>query len=135
MAGDAMSEAADLSAEHAKEIVTNFLPGVSPSLLSFIVFGTTKPFRHYMYKKFVPRRFQPHLPLTARPSSSPVSTRESKTSGDRYASVRMSRNNEHGIGLQTMKPAKVPHSNYTDSEDERPILIQQLRFSSKVNRI
>lgn len=32
-----------------------FLPGVSGSLLAFIVFGTTKSFRDYFYRKLVPR--------------------------------------------------------------------------------
>lgn len=35
--------------------VTGYLSGVSPSMLAFIVFGTTKTFQRKMYRTFVPR--------------------------------------------------------------------------------
>lgn len=35
--------------------VTGYLSGVSPSLLAFLVFGTTKAFQRKMYRTFVPR--------------------------------------------------------------------------------
>lgn len=34
--------------------VTGYLSGVSPSLLAFVVFGTTKTFQHKIYKTFIP---------------------------------------------------------------------------------
>lgn len=43
--------------------VTGYLSGVSPSLLAFIVFGTTKTFQRKLYRTFVPkflRRKQRH---------------------------------------------------------------------------
>lgn len=46
---------ADLSLERAKRDFAFFIPGVLPPLLTFIVFGTTKPFREYMAAKFSPR--------------------------------------------------------------------------------
>ncbi len=47
-----------LSAEKAKESWLFFMPGVTPGLFIFIVFGTTAPLRRYMYEKFVPSRRQ-----------------------------------------------------------------------------
>lgn len=44
----------DLSERRAMATVTGYLSGVSPSLLAFIVFGTTKTFQRKMYKTFVP---------------------------------------------------------------------------------
>ncbi|KAI6081507.1 hypothetical protein F4821DRAFT_273083 [Hypoxylon rubiginosum] len=52
---------ADLSVPRAKNDFLLFMPGVSTSLLVFIVFGTTRTFRKTMYKKFIPKRFQ-HRP-------------------------------------------------------------------------
>ncbi|ROT40813.1 hypothetical protein SODALDRAFT_272888 [Sodiomyces alkalinus F11] len=48
----------DLSAERAKSSWIFFMPGVTPGLFIFIVFGTTTPLRRYMYEKFVPKRWQ-----------------------------------------------------------------------------
>ncbi|KAK2614367.1 hypothetical protein N8I77_001203 [Diaporthe amygdali] len=45
----------NLSHQRAIIDVVTFLPGVSGSLLAFIVFGTTKSFRDYFYRKLVPR--------------------------------------------------------------------------------
>ena len=39
---------ADLSAQHAKTAFLLRIPGVTPTLLIFVVFGTTKPFLKYM---------------------------------------------------------------------------------------
>lgn len=46
---------ADLRADRAVSDVQNFLPGVCGSLLAFVVFGTTKAFRDYFYRRLVPR--------------------------------------------------------------------------------
>ncbi|KAJ4391519.1 hypothetical protein N0V93_005137 [Gnomoniopsis smithogilvyi] len=45
----------DLSHSRAMSTVTGYLSGVSPSLLAFLVFGTTKAFQRKMYRSFVPR--------------------------------------------------------------------------------
>lgn len=44
----------DLSHKRAMSTVTGYLSGVSPSMLAFLVFGTTKPFQRKMYQTFVP---------------------------------------------------------------------------------
>ncbi|KAI1798536.1 hypothetical protein F4811DRAFT_198669 [Daldinia bambusicola] len=53
-----LGESANLSKEKAINDFLHFLPGVSTSLLVFIVFGTTRTFRKRIYETFVPKRFQ-----------------------------------------------------------------------------
>lgn len=45
----------DLHVSRAISDIQAFVPGVSASILAFVVFGTTKAFREYFYRKFVPR--------------------------------------------------------------------------------
>ncbi len=45
----------DISADRAKTDFVLFMPGVTASLLVFIVFGTTRAFRDYTWKTLVPR--------------------------------------------------------------------------------
>ncbi|KAJ0114149.1 glycoside hydrolase [Diaporthe amygdali] len=45
----------DLSHKRALSSVRGYLSGVSPSLLAFVVFGTTKTFQKKMYRTFVPK--------------------------------------------------------------------------------
>lgn len=46
---------ADLSLQQAKSDFVFFLPGTTPPLVAFIVFGTTRPFREYLWAVCVPR--------------------------------------------------------------------------------
>ncbi|CCC06717.1 hypothetical protein SMACR_00744 [Sordaria macrospora] len=48
----------DLSAARAQDDFALFVPGVSASLLIFIVFGTTRTFRDYLWTKFAPKPLQ-----------------------------------------------------------------------------
>lgn len=48
------SDQADLSAARANSSFALFMPGVTASLITFVVFGTTRPFREYMWDTFVP---------------------------------------------------------------------------------
>ncbi|KAK1783133.1 hypothetical protein QBC45DRAFT_400866 [Copromyces sp. CBS 386.78] len=48
----------DLSASRAQGDFALFVPGVSASLLVFIVFGTTRNFRDYLWTKFAPKPLQ-----------------------------------------------------------------------------
>lgn len=61
--------------------VTGYLSGVSPSLLAFLVFGTTKAFQRKMYRTFIPRFLRKnddsltslrssHLPISSTNNSS-----------------------------------------------------------------
>ncbi|ROW09419.1 hypothetical protein VMCG_02265 [Cytospora schulzeri] len=51
----ALESVPDLSSKVAVGDVVSFLPGVSASLLAFIVFGTTKAFQDYFYRSLAPR--------------------------------------------------------------------------------
>ncbi len=55
---DAHAASPDLSVERARSTILLFMPGVTPGILLFVVFGTTKPFRDHMYATFVPKRWQ-----------------------------------------------------------------------------
>ncbi|CAN8097649.1 unnamed protein product [Discula destructiva] len=57
----------DLSHARAMGTVTGYLSGVSPSLLAFLVFGTTKAFQRKMARTFLPAflRRKPHDDLTS----------------------------------------------------------------------
>ncbi|KAI7786980.1 hypothetical protein LA080_001772 [Diaporthe eres] len=69
---ESLGSVVDLSYQRAIGDVLTFLPGVSPSLLAFIVFGTTKSFRDYFYRKLVPRSMRRRWRNTLR--SPPVVT-------------------------------------------------------------
>ncbi|KAF4922844.1 hypothetical protein CGCVW01_v005053 [Colletotrichum viniferum] len=46
----------DLSDKRGRSSVRGYVSGVTPSLVAFLVFGTTKTFQRKMYETFVPRR-------------------------------------------------------------------------------
>ncbi|WYZ46757.1 hypothetical protein EsH8_IX_000982 [Colletotrichum jinshuiense] len=48
----------DLSVKRARSSVRGYVSGVTPSLVAFLVFGTTKTFQRKIYATFVPKRFQ-----------------------------------------------------------------------------
>ncbi|KAI1266360.1 hypothetical protein F5Y18DRAFT_27544 [Xylariaceae sp. FL1019] len=62
----------DLSAGRANADFPMFVPGVAPSLLYFIVFGTSQSFRRTLYMILVPRRFR-RVPIVRTEPTSPVS--------------------------------------------------------------
>ncbi|ORY56101.1 uncharacterized protein BCR38DRAFT_304062, partial [Pseudomassariella vexata] len=55
---EAITKGPDLTVATAKADFLFFLPGVSPSILVFVVFGTTKPFCDTMRYTFIPKRFR-----------------------------------------------------------------------------
>lgn len=56
----------DLGAERAKGDFALFVPGVSAGLLNFLVFGTTRTFRDYMWASLVPRKLREKVEARAR---------------------------------------------------------------------
>ncbi|KAM0321701.1 hypothetical protein ACHAQA_009940 [Verticillium albo-atrum] len=58
----------DLSMERLQNDLLVFIPGVTASLLTFVVFGTTKTFRDYMWTHFVPKSLRDGLKLRNRGS-------------------------------------------------------------------
>ncbi|KAI1497283.1 hypothetical protein F5X99DRAFT_423639 [Biscogniauxia marginata] len=55
---DLQSARPDLSPARARQTLYLFIPGNTPGVALFIVFGTTTAFRRHMYKTLVPRRWQ-----------------------------------------------------------------------------
>ncbi|WQF80216.1 hypothetical protein CDEST_05230 [Colletotrichum destructivum] len=67
---DSLSDSPDLSTERLHLDLLLFIPGVSASLLTFVVFGTTKTFRDYIASKLIPRWLRDRSRMkTSSPSS------------------------------------------------------------------
>ncbi|KAI5926746.1 hypothetical protein F4810DRAFT_724360 [Camillea tinctor] len=65
------SEAEDgpnISFDRAQGDFVTFMPGVTASLLTFIVFGTTRPFRKSIYETFIPKRFRKRAAIPETPA-------------------------------------------------------------------
>lgn len=106
----------DFSWERARRDFCLFMPGVTPSLLAFATFGTTRVFREYMYSKLVPKRFQKKTdlgytefrvenpssaPTTRRPSLANVALGSNSGRGSSYGRA-MAAQNEHVMALQNL---------------------------------
>ncbi|KAH7021281.1 uncharacterized protein B0I36DRAFT_334181 [Microdochium trichocladiopsis] len=55
---DGILPAPDMSAERAQTTLLGFLPGVTPGIMLFLVFGTTAGHRRKIYEALVPKRWQ-----------------------------------------------------------------------------
>ncbi|KAI2632715.1 hypothetical protein GGS26DRAFT_89713 [Hypomontagnella submonticulosa] len=121
-----LGEAANLSADKAKNDFLLFMPGVSTSLLVFIVFGTTRTFRKTMYQTFVPRRFQQH------PAEGPiVAPNPDDIRDEEYAHEFHDTTNgaATGIGLKDGREIMAP---VTDTSDPQATLPTTSRISGGV---
>ncbi|KAI1865127.1 hypothetical protein JX265_008174 [Neoarthrinium moseri] len=87
---DATRGSPDLSAERGKETTILFLPGPAPSFLLFIVFGTTTPFRRYMYATFVPTKWQKISDVVEENEESAMPSKCTKGSTGRIHSIAIS---------------------------------------------
>ncbi|KAF3767427.1 hypothetical protein M406DRAFT_239760, partial [Cryphonectria parasitica EP155] len=70
----ASDENVDLTVSDAITDCKSFLPGVTASILAFLVFGTTKTFSEFFYRKLVPRTIRRKLHRRSRdmpPTASP----------------------------------------------------------------
>ncbi|KAI0484655.1 hypothetical protein GGR56DRAFT_35051 [Xylariaceae sp. FL0804] len=114
----------DVSAARARSSAVLFLPGVTPPLLAFAVFGTTKPFRLHMYRTFVPKRFQREPEPAAKQPSSTYASHDSKAygSGPRPFSPKGPQPQVGAIALADMKPSRPQRRSPSGSDDEWPIL-------------
>ncbi|KAI1842749.1 hypothetical protein JX266_011070 [Neoarthrinium moseri] len=74
-----VAESPDLSAPKAIADTLTFIPGCCPSILLFIVFGTTGPFRAYMRKTFLPKRFHKDTTQIDQSRPTPSSSQIPKT--------------------------------------------------------
>ncbi|CAJ2509224.1 Uu.00g142500.m01.CDS01 [Anthostomella pinea] len=57
-AEDVSSGTVDLSVARARDTLYLFIPGNTPGIAIFVVFGTTSAFRRHIYRTFIPRRWQ-----------------------------------------------------------------------------
>ncbi|KAK8080604.1 hypothetical protein PG997_008422 [Apiospora hydei] len=94
---DAAAAAPDLSAKRAIAMMYFNMPGVTASLLAFVVFGTTRPFRERMYQTFVPKWFQ-KKGSTNRASQQLQYTRRDSAAKQRSTSIKLSK----GIDVATV---------------------------------
>ncbi|RYP25209.1 hypothetical protein DL765_000090 [Monosporascus sp. GIB2] len=79
---DVEADGPDMSVARARHDSALFLPGVSSSLLAFIIFGTTTPFRKHMRKVFIDRwRDRPTQPPPIPSSPSPQTGYEVRVYG------------------------------------------------------
>jgi hypothetical protein len=131
---DALRDAPDLSVERLRTDFLLFMPGVSASLLNFIVFGTTKTFREYIHFTFVPRQLQTRFAMwspsfrsakLAMPSPStakmnaPVYDHEER---ERELGVYTPTLDGRGIRLREMDVGMLGNGVRSAKDDERPIL-------------
>jgi hypothetical protein len=78
---EALKDGPDLSSAAAKADFLRFMPGVTPSCLVFIVFGTTRQFMETIKRNFAPRWFlkgSSPAPAAAGPQSMPNSHHRSR---------------------------------------------------------
>jgi hypothetical protein len=115
---DALASKPDLSASRAKASAAFTPPGVTGSLVAFIVFGTTEPLRKKMYQTFVPKRFQ-RLPTLwqTQPYDSPSNMRMGH---DRIHSSHCEPQ-ERDIGMIDLSPARGLGHNSKNCDDGMPI--------------
>ncbi|KAI1636130.1 hypothetical protein F4809DRAFT_408741 [Biscogniauxia mediterranea] len=98
---DVQSTSPDLSVTRARQTLYLFIPGNTPGVALFIVFGTTTAFRRHMYKTFLPRRWQKqeqHQGMVV--TVPPVSTMDMRIyTGDRIGRPSL---------VRSMRPAAFP---------------------------
>ncbi|RYO92887.1 hypothetical protein DL766_009135 [Monosporascus sp. MC13-8B] len=114
---DIEADGPDMSEARARHDSALFLPGVSSSLLAFIIFGTTTPFRKHMRKVFIDRwRGRPTQSPPIPSSPSPQTGYEVRVYGPNgpNTTVHAVRYEEGDIGLQHTKPSNSPSTRYTN---------------------
>jgi len=102
---------ADLSIGRAKTDFVLFMPGVSPSLLTFLVFGTTKTFRAYLWRKLVPKKIRERraqqlaaqIPQRVKPAAGGAQLQPSTPAESHVSAVRTPVSDGDGISLQALE--------------------------------
>jgi hypothetical protein len=121
-------ESPDLSAAKAKSDVVLFMPGCLPSLLLFIVFGTTGPFREHMRKTFLPKCFHKEPTGTDQPGGGPLSSQSRKSTPRSFLSDEPPPTPDEGSIIQLREVDQ--HREYTkQDDDEWPILTTTTRIN------
>jgi hypothetical protein len=118
----------DLSVGKAKLDFLLFVPGVSASLLTFVVFGTTKPFRETIKRTFVPRWFTREK--QARPSLTPYSSHTRKKNHMAGTSEEdLYSPSEGGGSIIRLQEIHQHEARKYGDEDEWPILMRTTRVN------
>ncbi|CAI6338063.1 unnamed protein product [Periconia digitata] len=146
----AMRPTPDLSRKRALSSVRGYLTGVSPSMLAFVVFGTTRAFQRKMYTTFVPlclRRnkgiIEPNeLPFshnsshsrnsTLRPESRSIPARASMTSFSQNNPAPSIRRPETAARLSPIPDD--PQEVHDDDIDDYSTYLRQSQIGLELNR-
>lgn len=114
---DFLSEKPNTSASKAIRVSLQDLPGVTASLIPFIVFGTTRPFREKMYKTFVPRCLQ------RKPKDdNPLYTARSSMAQRPFTSIRVSKGVAISYSMNELNMTRSSSNYGRSSDDEKGIL-------------
>ncbi|KAI1877073.1 uncharacterized protein JN550_001145 [Neoarthrinium moseri] len=111
-----LSHAPNLSAEKAIRMSLQDLPGVTASLIPFVVFGTTKQFREKMWTTFVPKRWQ----KSSKRDNMAFTNRQSMLQ-DPYSSIRVSKGVAISYSMNDMSPTPSCSNYKKAADDEKPL--------------
>ncbi|KAK9422753.1 hypothetical protein SUNI508_00616 [Seiridium unicorne] len=114
---DFLSEKPNTSASKAIRVALQDLPGVTASLIPFIVFGTTKPFREKMYQTFIPKRWQ----RSSKRDSLPYTCRSS-VAQQPFSSIRVSKGVDISYSMNELTTTRSSSNYDRSSDDEKRIL-------------
>lgn len=119
---------ANNSAKVAVADVLSFIPGVSASLLAFIVFGTTKTFQDYFYRSLAPRsvgrRCRETMKTLSIVSTNPPRRRHSEPVRLGSASRHNHElgGNEHGAGMGSEDDLEIRCAGPSIMTPDRPLV-------------
>ncbi|KAK6194236.1 Chromosome transmission fidelity protein 18 [Pestalotiopsis sp. IQ-011] len=123
---DYLSDAPNTSASKAIRVAVQDLPGVTASLVPFIVFGTTRPFREKMYDTFVPRwwrrRGEDERRKKRRDTGGPYTTRSSMSQRAPFTSIRVSKGVDISYSMNELTPTRSSSHYETRSSDDEKLM-------------
>ncbi|KAF3020517.1 hypothetical protein E8E14_002812 [Neopestalotiopsis sp. 37M] len=128
---DFLSDAPNATADKAIRVAVQDLPGVTASLIPFIVFGTTRPFREKIYRTFVPRCLQRRRQERRRdrdghrPAHDPYTARSSMTQR-----IRVSKGVDISYSMNELTTVTRSSSHYERSSDDEKGLMHNSSLSS-----
>ncbi|KAK7958266.1 hypothetical protein PG996_010294 [Apiospora saccharicola] len=115
---DAVATTPDLSAERAISMMIFNMPGVTASLLAFVVFGTTRPFRERMYRTFVPGCLRRKRENANRASQPLHHTRRGSTAKQRSTSIKLFKGVDTAVRMDDLYLRAPSRGAYLDMESD-----------------